>query len=569
MAIRDLSILVDMAGLNDDIVRESRPSRLGKRSAHLRAVLALLLFCSTMLPSNAFAQVATLDLLFDLDENALTGCDVATADGGAEGIELRLRTLVDAPSETVTSSAYASCVDSDLDLFGSETPLPASSTPPPPSEALGLPVAPWSVIPGSGASGSTLIEMHLPLSELAGAPFAKLHVALEAAAGADALHMTLAGDSIRLRLAPATVPGLGPWGVALLCLSGLVLSGWMLRRFPSLSKAAIGFGALLAIALPITVRATLGQGSQFVWTPSEKIARDLVGDAPIDVDLADVYAEVDPVAGELWLRADAFFGAPICTDWGLVDPGTGWQCAQEPPPDQGPFGGAVALTFDDGPHLTRTPSVLATLRAENIPATFFMQGNRLQTLESQALALEIHQDPLFRIANHTYSHARLPNLTPEGVEFEIDETNAALRNVADDACFFPKFFRFPYSFSDCTSIGIARSRGLGVTGFNFENADWCFGGGGGSCVSPWVPVEFQSDLVAYTVHHFLTSNAGGGILLLHDVHQNTVDLLPQMIAALRAEGAFFVDLADPMYFPILNGSIQPPAPPACCNGTVN
>lgn len=522
-----------------------------------------------MLSGDASAQVATLDLLFDLDENALTGCDVATADGGAEGIELRLRTLVDVPSETITSSAYASCVDSDLDLFGSETPLAASSPPPPPSEPLGLPVAPWSVIPGNGTSGSTLIETHLPISELAGAPFAKLHVALETAAGADALHTTLSGHSIRLRLGPAAVPGLGPWGRALLTLSSLALSGWMVRRFPGLSRSALGFLVLVSVAWPITVGATLGQGSQFAWTPFGRIASDLVGDAPIDVDLAAVYAEVDPVGGELWLRADAFFGAPICTDWGLVDPGTGWRCAQEPPPDQGPFGGAVALTFDDGPHLTRTPIALATLRAENIPATFFLRGDRLQTPEAQALALEIHQDPLFRIANHTYSHARLPDLTPEEVEFEIDETDAALRNVVGDACFFPKYFRFPYSSSDCTSMGIARSRGLGVTGVNLQNTDWCFGTGGGTCVSQWIPVEFQSDLVAYTVHQFLTSNAGGGIFLMHDIHQNTVDLLPEIIAALRAEGAFFVDLADPMYFPILNGSVQAPEPPACCDGTVN
>ncbi len=45
----------------------------------------------------------------------------------------------------------------------------------------------------------------------------------------------------------------------------------------------------------------------------------------------------------------------------------------------------------------------------------------------------------------------------------------------------------------------------------------------------------------------------GGILLFHDIHQNTVDQLPTIIDALLAEGFSFVNLNDTSTFPLLNG----------------
>ncbi|MDP6979209.1 MAG: hypothetical protein QF570_11500 [Myxococcota bacterium] len=62
---------------------------------------------------------------------------------------------------------------------------------------------------------------------------------------------------------------------------------------------------------------------------------------------------------------------------------------------------------------------------------------------------------------------------------------------------------------------------------------------------------------------------GGGIMLMHDIHPNTVAELPAVISAMRAAGATFVHLDDLILFPILNGNVNPPEPPACCDGTVN
>ncbi len=37
----------------------------------------------------------------------------------------------------------------------------------------------------------------------------------------------------------------------------------------------------------------------------------------------------------------------------------------------------VSITFDDGPHAVYTNAILDTLKAEKVPATFFVVGNRI------------------------------------------------------------------------------------------------------------------------------------------------------------------------------------------------
>ena len=61
----------------------------------------------------------------------------------------------------------------------------------------------------------------------------------------------------------------------------------------------------------------------------------------------------------------------------------------------------VFLTFDDGPSRTVTPVVLDTLKSENIKATFFLLGNRVE-LDPDLVKREY--DEGHYIASHGYSH---------------------------------------------------------------------------------------------------------------------------------------------------------------------
>ena len=72
-------------------------------------------------------------------------------------------------------------------------------------------------------------------------------------------------------------------------------------------------------------------------------------------------------------------------------------------PDLQPYYGEkiVYLTFDDGPDDKNTPQILDILRAENVPATFYVVGNMVETYPEvlKRIFNEGHA-----IGNHSYNH---------------------------------------------------------------------------------------------------------------------------------------------------------------------
>jgi peptidoglycan/xylan/chitin deacetylase (PgdA/CDA1 family) len=239
---------------------------------------------------------------------------------------------------------------------------------------------------------------------------------------------------------------------------------------------------------------------------------------------------------------------------------------QEPPVDQGPFGMRVALTFDDGPNTATTPAILETLRARNIPATFFMLGQRLLSPGAAELAREIHADPLFRVANHTYTHARLTDLDLATAQQEVELTSAEIRAALQDPCYFPRYFRFPQGYSSCETMQMVREHGFAVAGVNIDSMDWCYASTG-SCPSasfPQIRPEHQSDPIGHALAELAES--GGGIMLMHDIHARTRDNLPALLDQMLAAGVTFVSLEDVVTLPLLNAQVQVPEPPACCGG---
>ncbi|WP_405603132.1 polysaccharide deacetylase family protein [Streptomyces sp. NBC_01410] len=117
----------------------------------------------------------------------------------------------------------------------------------------------------------------------------------------------------------------------------------------------------------------------------------------------------------------------------------------------------VALTFDadmtagQGPRAARgehfdNPALIASLRKLNVSSTIFMTGRWADQYPDQAKA--IGNDPLFEIANHSYSHYAfaspcygLPVVAKTAMRADVDRAFAAfrkagVRNVVP-------YFRFP------------------------------------------------------------------------------------------------------------------------------
>jgi cellulose synthase/poly-beta-1,6-N-acetylglucosamine synthase-like glycosyltransferase/peptidoglycan/xylan/chitin deacetylase (PgdA/CDA1 family) len=89
----------------------------------------------------------------------------------------------------------------------------------------------------------------------------------------------------------------------------------------------------------------------------------------------------------------------------------------------------VVLTFDDGPHPTRTDEILAVLKKHDVPATFFLLGSN--ALRHPHVVKRI-QKAGFEIGNHTFTHSHEVHSSPQRIATELNVTNAILRSITGE-----------------------------------------------------------------------------------------------------------------------------------------
>jgi peptidoglycan/xylan/chitin deacetylase (PgdA/CDA1 family) len=120
-------------------------------------------------------------------------------------------------------------------------------------------------------------------------------------------------------------------------------------------------------------------------------------------------------------------------------------------------GKTVALTFDadmtagQGPRAAAgerfdNPRLIATLRALKVPATVFMTGRWAEQYPVQAQS--IGRDPLFEVANHSYSHYAftddcygLPTVSADRMRADVERAYDAFRQAGVREPM--PYFRFP------------------------------------------------------------------------------------------------------------------------------
>lgn len=102
----------------------------------------------------------------------------------------------------------------------------------------------------------------------------------------------------------------------------------------------------------------------------------------------------------------------------------------------------IALTFDDGP-VPQTLEMLALLKRENVPATFFCIGKRIE--EHPAILQQIDTEKHL-IGNHSYSHSKTFDLLPsEKMLAEIEQTQKIIQEKIGKKA---RFFRPPYGITN-------------------------------------------------------------------------------------------------------------------------
>ncbi len=148
-------------------------------------------------------------------------------------------------------------------------------------------------------------------------------------------------------------------------------------------------------------------------------------------------------------------------------------------------GRTVALTFDadmtadEGARAAAgerfdNPELIATLRALKVPATVFMTGRWADEYPVQARS--IGRDPLFEVANHSYSHYSftgdcygLPTVSGDRMRSDVERAYAAFRRAGvPDAM---PYFRFPGGCYDRQALRALAATGVTAVQWDVVSGD--------------------------------------------------------------------------------------------------
>jgi peptidoglycan/xylan/chitin deacetylase (PgdA/CDA1 family) len=213
------------------------------------------------------------------------------------------------------------------------------------------------------------------------------------------------------------------------------------------------------------------------------------------------------------------------------------------------------LTFDDGPDATNTPKILDALADQCVRATFFDIGRNADGLPQIARreVLDGHT-----VAHHTWSHPQptlryLPGGDP-AARADVLKGMIAVEKAAYGRTFpdgEPKdlkdlklhtpWFRFP-GFADTQDLrDWFAANDVGIFGVDLWASDW---------------IKMTPEEELKLVMSRLEKNGQKGMLLMHDNHPWTAEMVPMLLKELKAKGYRIVHIvAGPGNGPTV------PAPP--------
>jgi peptidoglycan/xylan/chitin deacetylase (PgdA/CDA1 family) len=189
----------------------------------------------------------------------------------------------------------------------------------------------------------------------------------------------------------------------------------------------------------------------------------------------------------------------------------------------------VALTFDAGANGDGVPSILSTLDAEGITATFFLTGDFAVDFPEHVAAITARGH---RLGNHTTTHPHLTTLSDAAVLDEIHTAQAQIRAAGGSDT--RPLFRFPYGDRNSHTIALVNSAGYVAVRWTVDTLGWKGTSGGQSAQS--------------VADRVVAAARPGEIVLMHvgshPGDHSTLDAqaLPSMISRLRDLGYSFVTL---------------------------
>lgn len=177
---------------------------------------------------------------------------------------------------------------------------------------------------------------------------------------------------------------------------------------------------------------------------------------------------------------------------------------------------AVALTFDDGPG-SETGKLLAQLKKYKSHATFFVTGKNAgrypdQLKEMRRIGCEI--------GNHSYDHPQLGNASEEVIKQQLGSTNDIIRKHTGSPA---TIVRPPYG-----DIGdpLREYAQAPLILWSIDTLDW------------------KTRNAETTIDTVMSQARDGDIILMHDIHAESVEAALKLIPKLRKKGFELVTVSE-------------------------
>lgn len=171
----------------------------------------------------------------------------------------------------------------------------------------------------------------------------------------------------------------------------------------------------------------------------------------------------------------------------------------------------VALTFDDGPH-PMTEKILDLLQYSDVKATFFCIGSQIEKYP-EIFKRIIREGHL--VGNHSYSHTKsFGFLSTDELEKEIVQTNVIIEKISGKKVLF---FRPPFGVTTPNLSKAVKELKTKVIGWNIRSLD--------------TVTEDENQILSRIKKKLVP----GGIILMHDTSQKSVNVLERLLLFLQSE----------------------------------
>lgn len=197
----------------------------------------------------------------------------------------------------------------------------------------------------------------------------------------------------------------------------------------------------------------------------------------------------------------------------------------------------IALTFDDGPNSENTAKILDLLEQYDAQATFFVCGSNVtistRTVLRRAISLGCE------IGNHTLSHKDMKTLSKQELLKEILDTNEkiALHSGMDYQC---KVYRPPYGNINLSAMNTLYDNDVRMYSIHWssDSLDWEY-------QSRYKKGEITREAaIDGAFQTIVNETSEGTVILMHDIHEITPDILKLVLEKYTAEGYTFVTVSE-------------------------